>query len=232
MNEVDWLTATDPSAMLAYLEGKTTDRKLRLFACACVRRAWGRLQQGSPAQRAVETAERLAEGQAEALDLEQAREQAEQAAYAAPHLDAFSYVAAAACCADDPLEAARTVRESMRQHAVRETANEVAPGEDEARFNAVASAAECRAQADLLREVIGNPFRPPHLAPEWLRWNNGAVAAMARVLAEEQRFAELPYLADALEDAGCDDADLLRHLRGPGPHVRGCWAVDLLLGRG
>jgi pSer/pThr/pTyr-binding forkhead associated (FHA) protein len=70
------------------------------------------------------------------------------------------------------------------------------------------------------------------LDPGWLRWNGGAVVALARRIREGHRTDLLPVLADALEEAGCSDAELLGHLRGPGPHVRGCWAVDLLTGRG
>jgi hypothetical protein len=67
--------------------------------------------------------------------------------------------------------------------------------------------------------------------PIWLRWNDGTVVKLAQSIYDERRFTDLPILADALEDAGCADADILAHCRGPGPHVRGCWVVDLLLGK-
>jgi hypothetical protein len=67
--------------------------------------------------------------------------------------------------------------------------------------------------------------------PEWLAWNGGTVPALARAIYAERAFDRLPILADALEEAGCTDAALLAHCRGPGPHVRGCWAIDLILGR-
>jgi hypothetical protein len=91
-----------------------------------------------------------------------------------------------------------------------------------------------QSQADLLRDLFGPaPFRPlPRLNPAWLAWEGGTVAKLAAAIYEERSFDRLPILADALEEAGCDAADLLTHLRGPGPHVRGCWAVDLLLGKG
>jgi hypothetical protein len=85
--------------------------------------------------------------------------------------------------------------------------------------------------ADLLRDIIGNPFEPVSLAPAWLAWNDGTVRKLAEAVYQERRFGDLPVVADALEDAGCTDRDILNHLRGPGPHVRGCWVVDLLLGR-
>jgi hypothetical protein len=96
-----------------------------------------------------------------------------------------------------------------------------------------AQAAERAAQAALLRCLFGlPPFRPlPRLNPAWLAWEGGTVPKLAAAVYEERAFDRLPILGDALEEAGCDLAGLLTHLRGPGPHVRGCWAVDLLLGK-
>jgi hypothetical protein len=77
------------------------------------------------------------------------------------------------------------------------------------------------------------PFRPaPAVDPSWLAWNGGTVAKLAAAIYDERRFGDLPILADALEEAGCADAAVLAHCREPGDHVRGCWAVDLLTGRG
>ncbi len=84
---------------------------------------------------------------------------------------------------------------------------------------------------DLLREVVGNPFRPVTLSPQWLTRNGGAVPRIAEAVYNELRFGDMPVLADALEEAGCDNPDVLAHCRGPGPHVRGCWVLDLLLGK-
>jgi hypothetical protein len=229
VNEIDWLAGADPLPLLAHLEGKAGGRKLRLFACACVRRSWPRLRCAYPRQ-AVEAAERYAEGQAGDADLQQARERAEQAVMmGAPEFDAYAYAAAAGCAAEDPMEAARTACENLRLQAVREEAYEVPPGHDEARANAEASALERRAQAELLREVFGNPFRPPHVEPGWASWGNGAAVALARVIYDNQQFEDIPYLADALLDAGCADERMLEHCR-TGGHVRGCWLVDALLG--
>ncbi|MFO0928110.1 MAG: hypothetical protein U0736_13915 [Gemmataceae bacterium] len=99
------------------------------------------------------------------------------------------------------------------------------------RGDEVARAEVWRRQCDLLREIIGNPFRPGWLSAEWLRWNDEIVARLAAEIFQTGRYDELPVLADALEDAGCDCRDLLDHLRRPGGHVHGCWALDLLLGR-
>src|SRR5262249_34236984 len=89
---------------------------------------------------------------------------------------------------------------------------------------------ELAIQCDLVRCLFGNPFHPSRLETTWLRHERGAVVNLARVIHDEARFADLPILADALEDAGCTDEQLLNHCREPGVHARGCWAVDLLLG--
>jgi hypothetical protein len=101
------------------------------------------------------------------------------------------------------------------------------------------SLAEPAAQQALLRDLVGPlPFRPVTIEPAWLAWNHGTVRRLAEAAYHERSLPEgtlsnglLAVLADALEEAGCADADLLGHLRGPGPHVLGCWCVDLVLGK-
>jgi hypothetical protein len=88
---------------------------------------------------------------------------------------------------------------------------------------------ELAAQCDLARCIFGDPFRPPAQQPEWAR--SETVRQMAQVIADEGRYADLPILADALEDAGCCDDDVLGHCRGGGPHGHGCWVLDAILGR-
>lgn len=86
-------------------------------------------------------------------------------------------------------------------------------------------------QADLLRDLFGNPFRPVTVHPAWRQANDGTVAKLAQIIYEERRFDDLPILADALLDAGCQNEDLLEHCRLPREHVKGCWAIDTLLGK-
>ncbi|MDY3554487.1 hypothetical protein R5W24_003611 [Gemmata sp. JC717] len=88
--------------------------------------------------------------------------------------------------------------------------------------------AEQAQQLALIREVFGNPFRRLALAPAW---QSETVLALARGIYADRAFDRLPILADALQDAGCADADALAHCRGPEPHVRGCWVVDMVLGK-
>jgi hypothetical protein len=80
--------------------------------------------------------------------------------------------------------------------------------------------------ADLLRDIVGNPFRPVSADPRWL---TSSVIDLARAMYESRDFAAMPILADALEEAGCDSPDILAHCRRGGTHIRGCWAVDLAL---
>ena len=86
-------------------------------------------------------------------------------------------------------------------------------------------------QIKILRDIIGNPFRPVALDRALLTWQGRTIPQLAQGFYNERAFDRLPVLADALEEAGCDNADILAHCRGPGPHVRGCWLVDLLLGK-
>ena len=92
----------------------------------------------------------------------------------------------------------------------------------------VGATAETAIQSALLRCIFGNPFRPISLAPQW---RTSTVLALACGIYDERAFDRLPILADALQDAGCENADILDHCRGPGPHARGCWVVDLVLGK-
>ena len=85
--------------------------------------------------------------------------------------------------------------------------------------------------ARLLRDVFGNPFRPTTLDPAGLAGNDGCAAKVAQAIYEERRFADLPVLADAMEEAGCADQRILGHCRSGAEHVRGCWVVDAVLGR-
>ena len=230
MNELDWLTGADPLAMLDHLADRATDRKLRLFACACVRRFWSDFSYPTPRE-AVAMAERLAEGTATTEEVETMRGQAEMSAVNAPEFEQFAYRAAAETLAEQASDSARNAREAARLHAVRIAAYEMIYSENEAEAVARASREESRHQVELLNELFGNPFRPAVLEPHWLAWGDGVVVSMAREIEDAQRFEELPYLADALMDAGCTDETLLRHLRQTQGHIRGCWVLDALLGK-
>jgi hypothetical protein len=84
------------------------------------------------------------------------------------------------------------------------------------------------AQCDLLRDIFGNPFH--HLTPD-ASWLTATVTQLAQAIYDERAFDRMPILGDSLEDAGCTDTSILEHCRGPGPHTRGCWVVDLILSK-
>jgi hypothetical protein len=91
--------------------------------------------------------------------------------------------------------------------------------------------AESAAQALLLKDIFGNPFRPVIVDPAWLTWHDALLVSMAQQMYESRDFRDMPVLADALEEAGCTNQDILDHCRQPDEHVRGCWVIDALLGK-
>jgi hypothetical protein len=231
MGEHDWLIGVDAQAMLDHALTFATERKLRLFACGCLRRYWPLLKFIRQRQ-AVEFAERWADGLADLDQRPAMEERLQMDAGDPPYFEAYLFQAAAAVINESAAEAARQCRELTMQHAVRAEAEELPPGVNEARMIAAARTAEGRGQCGVLRELLGNPFRPSVVRPEWLSANSGAARHLARLIADEGRFAELGILADALEDGGCDDEALVRHLREPAGHLRGCWGLDAVLGVG
>ena len=97
------------------------------------------------------------------------------------------------------------------------------PDQEDERANA-----ERRTHCDLIRELFGNPFCPVAFPPSW---RTDTAITLARQMYDAREFSAMPILADALQDAGCDNDDVLNHCRAPGVHVRGCWVVDLVLGK-
>jgi hypothetical protein len=213
MTEAEWLACTDPWAMLAYLRGKASDRKLRLFACAYCRLHWDLLDDGR-SREAVEVAERYADG----LAAEHEREAAAAAALAA------------ASEAGLPLAAAYAATSAWYTVSYKAAAAAFTTCDGDA-VEWYAENGIMMPHPRLLREIFGDPLRPVAINPTWLRWGDGAVVKLAGLIYEGRAFARAPALAEALEDAGCRDVGLLGHLSGPGEHVRGCWALDYILGK-
>jgi hypothetical protein len=134
--------------------------------------------------------------------------------------------------------AARSLVEAAAHETVRKEISErrfqiCESPEDTEQYLEIRREPERLVQASILRCLCGPlPLRPaPAVDHFWLAWNGGTIAKLAAAIYEERRFGNLPILADALEDAGCSDAAILAHCRTPGEHVRGCWVVDLLLGK-
>jgi hypothetical protein len=225
MTEAEWLTGIDCRAMLRYLRGRGSDRKLRLFAAAC----WQRLRHLLPDGH-LRWFLGLLEPHADGLVPPQELAAARQAAWVP-----FQSLAAGAPTPETREQrAARRLRMwGAHQNAwtAAVEAGRTARGLA-AQIGAWAADAETKFECDLLREVFGNPFRPSTVDPAWLAWEGGTVARLAGAAYEGRAFDRLPILGDALEEAGCADADLLAHCRQqPAAHVRGCWALDLLLAK-
>jgi hypothetical protein len=231
VTEAEWLSATDPESILDALGGVMTDRQRRLFGCACCRRVW-HLLPDERYRRAVEVAERLADGRAD----EDARAAAHAAITSVPapgdRQAGRSGAARAVWYASGVLVSNSAAFGSKHAaKALGDVAFHSSGGADwdEARVAAeAAEAVERAAQVVLLRDISGNPFRPVASTDAW---RTPTAVALVQAIYEESAFDRLPILADALEDAGCTDRTILDHCRGPGPHVRGCWVVDRILGK-
>jgi hypothetical protein len=242
MTEAEWLSCTKPERMLHHLYGKVSDRKVRLFACACLRRV-ARFLDHPQSRQALEVAELFADGEADDARRRVTLAAAKTAARwprRRPFWDAGDMTRDAAGAARDVLQAriqGSVVIEALRRITIAAGAEAFESASAAEGWEGVYQKAErLRAavppvQCDLLRDVFGNPFRPAEVSPAWLEWNGGTVRSVARAIYDERAFGRLPVLADALEEAGCTDADLLAHCRSGGPHARGCWVVDALLGK-
>lgn len=228
LSEPEWFSSSQPQEMLTFLRGKASERKLRLFGVACCRRIWGEMRD-ERSRRTVEIAEDFAESRCDKRTLSLARQDALTASGAA-RLAAADVPRTAANL--DALNAAHVVAEAAdaAQEVAAEDAYQATCAVAGTTAGVVANMRGRNDQCDLLRCIFGNPFRPIAINPAWLAWNGGMVQKVAQAIYEERAFDRMPILADALEEAGCTNQDILGHCRQPGEHVRGCWVVDLLLG--
>lgn len=203
MTEAEWLAATDPTPMLEFLRDKVSHRKLRLFACAWGWDVWPRMSD-KRSQQALLTAEKYADGFADLPALRAASE----AAWAARR-DGNTWATQAALTASyegyDTDRALSQIKYEMGGVSQR----------------------ECTL-TDRVRCLFGNPFRPVTVDTSCF---TSTVVALARGIYDERAYDRMPILADALEDSGCDSDEILTHCREDQPHVRGCWVVDLVLGK-
>jgi len=224
MSEAEWMACTEPMPMLELLRGKASDRKLRLFACACCRGIWHLLtQEGS--QRAVEVAERFVDGLAGAEELIRARDEASKMRFTARSIAWAAAWVVAREPGRDMIQAARQTA-GVSASAVAWAAIENAEYQDIDRLENDALKGEQKKQVSLLLDIFGNPFRPVTLDPAW---KTPKVLALAQSVYAKPAFERLPILADNLEEAGCSDTQVLAHCRQLGAHVRGCWVVDSIL---
>jgi hypothetical protein len=222
MTEQAWETGTFPQNMLEFLNGggRASDRKLRLFACACCRRIWDLLPD-ERSRAVVVVAERFADGLATPDQLRASHRLAREVSLEQRRRNA-----------DDPhqfvsLAASDTAYPSGYSAATSATVDAAwNPVKDET--GSCVREAEWTAQAGIVRDLFGNPFRTIIVDA---RWQTPVVTALAETIYDQWAFDRLPILADALQDAGCENVEVLNHCRSDGPHVRGCWVLDLLTGR-
>jgi hypothetical protein len=207
VTEAEWLASDDPQRLWGFVSEGANDRRWRLLAVALCRCAWPLLLDGR-SRAAVEVAERYADGEA-------SEDERVAACLAANGADITGV--------DSPAAQAAVHAAMMSHHLYIscEAAHEALSRADGADASGLL--------AGVVRDIFGNPFRPVTADPAWL---TPTVVSLAEGIYAERAFDRLTILADALQDAGCEDADILAHCRSGGPHVRGCWVVDLLTGRG
>jgi hypothetical protein len=215
----EWDDRAYPPTMLGALRGRVSDRQVRLFAAACCRRAWHHLAD-ERSRRAVAVAERFADGAAGPADLQAAYEATVQA-------DEAMADAPASARSDAAWGAAWAARWTASPDLDVEGAIQVT-GDTNRGPTQAEGWAEAAAQAAVLKDIVGNPFGP---APAAGAWRTETALHLAEAIYDARAFGLLPILADALEETGCVDAALLAHCRSGGAHVRGCWALDRVLGR-
>jgi hypothetical protein len=231
MKYEEWEACNDPEQMLAWLGDRLSVRKALLFACGCCRELHWRFGD-TRSWAAIEAAEQFADGVITAEATRLAATEASASWSDAIHLrwterrqtNAGENTAMAA---DSLLSAFR--KGNLSEEAIRRGTEHAAV------IVRMGVKKKKPVQAALLRDVAGNPFRPVAIEPAWLTRD---VIGLAQASYDDRHLPDgtldgtrLAILADALEDAGCTDVGILSHLRGPGPHVRGCHAVDALLGR-
>jgi hypothetical protein len=218
MTEAEWLACADPPKMLEFLRGKASHRKLRLFACGVCRQLASFVGTGEYIG-GIEAAEAYADGGRMKAAMKRCRRVLNDRMVALIDTSGKGQ-------SDEWLALyLGTVAISEKQYRY------FSPGLTDLRADRVGnSLITVIAGAYLhVRCIFGNPFRTVTTEPAWL---TSTVRTLAEGIYQDRAFDRLPILADALEDAGCADHDLLGHLRSPGPHVRGCWALDLILGKG
>jgi hypothetical protein len=223
VTEKQWLKCRDTEKLLEHLKDKVSDRKLRLFAVTCCQRISHLLVE--PRSRpAVNAAEKLAEGKTTEAKIWLIRDTADLAAGDEEAQGSYG-----------SREAALFALEPVAYEAAKEcasAASEAVFWSEEIEHEIIRTerqSAERAAQIALLRDIFGNPFKPVTVDREWL---TSDVLALAKGIYAKKAFDRMPILADALQDAGCDNDDVLNHCRDTAlTHVRGCWVVDLLLGK-
>ncbi len=220
MTEAEWLACEDALELLVFLRGTATDRKLRLFACHCLRSIWETLPFES--QECVKYVEKNADGLLTATEVHN-RVVTRTQRPDFPFLRWLPFCLVRAGAMDAALDSAFWVHASRRPEMNWADWSEYVSNGPPYRWVPTNTAPVVLP----LRDIFGNPFRPVTFSPAW---RTDTVVALARQMYESRDFGAMPILADALQDAGCEDEQILAHCRDANAtHVRGCWVVDLVL---
>jgi hypothetical protein len=232
MTEREWLTTEVPWQMVNFARERAGARKLRLFACACCRSVLNEFAPGI-AERSIVAAELFADGEIKPETLDRVRHTLRAAHGAATRADIrtrsgyTSFLLGACFSACHPGDAlAYEIAQEAIQSAARAAAD--VPWTNADRDELPEQLAEHAAQCELLRCISGNPFAPVSFDPAW---RTSDAVALARSMYESRDFSAMPILADALQEAGCENEQVLAHCREPRDHARGCWVCDALLGK-
>jgi hypothetical protein len=256
MTKLEWQACTDPTRMIEFLGINPSERKWRLFTVACCRRI-NEVMTDPRSLAAVDFAELFADG----IDVKRFTEVARAAHEVSEgieydpempydlmlrtHLASFAASAASFC-----LDAGYVIPTYRGDHILNPTTRythyqvlntlryildaveynaPIDPGADyiSPHVSWMARESEQVCQCLLLHEIFGNPFRPVQVDTSWLTTN---VVTLAQTIYDQKMFHLVPILGDALQDAGCTHDDVLNHCRDT-DHVRGCWVIDLLLGK-
>ncbi len=235
MTEAEWLTSLNVFEIMMALNDDKYNRKWTLFGCACIRRVW-HLLKDRRSRDYVEQVEKHVDGaitDQEISDFWDALDADYGHGNKNVHPCFMFYFALRSLVVESaPAKVADDVAEAVGG-CIAESLRPTPDGWSVAMTEAwrIAERTERKKQLDLRRDIFVDPFHPLTLDPSCLAWNDAAIPKMAQAIYDDRAFDRLPILADALEDAGCDDPDILAHCRSGGEHVRGCWVVDLLLGK-
>jgi hypothetical protein len=212
MTEAEWLACGNVYELLKHLGASASARKTRLLGCACVRRAW-EWGLNEPVPEAVHVTEAFADGLATKEDLSRV----------------VAEIGLLWRNDDEPFRP--YPRTCFLTEVLAAPDNDRAWVEDLDAFAIdleVFDDPEWLKSVEYVHEIFGNPFRPITFSPSW---RTDTALSLARTMYDSRDFSAMPILADALQDAGCESDAILNHCRGPGPHVRGCWVVDRVLGK-
>ena len=243
----EWLAAREPDDLLEFLRDRASDRQFRLFACACCRRFLPLMPKKPEhdlqlCEKYIALGEKFADGLITLKKMESSCSERDSL-----EVSHDGYLAVAAAQVAVYREIAGSTRPMLRgrnliAHPASQAAeysrtvvgrllaqSKTAKGNTPTVKKRLATIAEKRYQIQVLHDIFGNPFLSSPTDPLWL---TSTVVALARQINDTRDFSTMPLLADALQDAGCDNRAVLDHCRGSHPHVRGCWVIDRLLSTG